>query len=241
MASKAAKKEARRKFEAEEAQYEKERTAKRKAAMMDASGVPRDVLVDFKPFAKFDRNGLDLELFFTAPEHPSWTPEISKFVFDLTKANMQAIYDGSAWGWKEGKKRGELHSADARYLVARNKADGALVGFVMFQFVMEGAFDVVYIWELQLSAALQRKGVGKHLMQVCELVGRKAGMQMAMLTVLLNNEPALAFYTSKMKYSVDMTSPSMNDEPACYEILSKIIDPAGVAAVEERQARLHAL
>ncbi len=60
-----------------------------------------------------------------------------------------------------------------------------------------------------------------------------------MLTVLKNNLPALEFYANKMKYDVDMTSPSLSDDypgggqNAGHEILSKIVDKAGVAAIEK--------
>jgi ribosomal protein S18 acetylase RimI-like enzyme len=238
MATKADKKALKRKLEDEEREVEKQRAAKRRAAMFGPDGVPRDVLADLKPFAKYERNGADLELFFTSPEHPSWTPELAKFVFDLTKANMQALYDAAPdWGWKEGKKRSELLASETRYVIARNRADSTPLAFVSFQFMMEGAFDVLYVWELQLAPELQRKGVGKHLMQTCELVARKAGMQLCMLTVLKNNDAALSFYSTKLKYEVDMTSPSVNDVEACYEILSKCIDAAGLAAVEARADR----
>jgi hypothetical protein len=54
-----------------------------------------------------------------------------------------------------------------------------------------------------------------------------------MLTVLKNNKPAFDFYTSKMKYTIDMTSPSLNDMVAGHEILSKIVDRAAVEAIEK--------
>ncbi len=58
-----------------------------------------------------------------------------------------------------------------------------------------------------------------------------------MLTVLRNNKPAFDFYMSKMKYQIDMTSPSLSGEdgapPSSHEILSKIVDKAGVEAIEK--------
>jgi hypothetical protein len=56
-----------------------------------------------------------------------------------------------------------------------------------------------------------------------------------MLTVLKNNRNAFDFYTSKMKYSVDQSSPSLNDmEGAAHEILSKVVDKAAVEAIEKQ-------
>lgn len=58
-----------------------------------------------------------------------------------------------------------------------------------------------------------------------------------MLTVLKNNVAAVDFYT-KLKYEVDETSPSISGEDAGHEILSKIVDKVGVAAVEARVTAL---
>jgi hypothetical protein len=55
-----------------------------------------------------------------------------------------------------------------------------------------------------------------------------------MLTVLRGNRKAFEFYTSKMKYTIDMTSPSLNDIPASHEILSKIVNKQAVEAIEAR-------
>lgn len=54
-----------------------------------------------------------------------------------------------------------------------------------------------------------------------------------MLTVLKNNTPAFDFYMNKMKYEIDMTSPSLNDMDAGHEILSKVVNKEAVAAIEE--------
>jgi ribosomal protein S18 acetylase RimI-like enzyme len=54
---------------------------------------------------------------------------------------------------------------------------GELLGFVSFRFLPEGDFDLLYVYELQTGPKAQRKGLGKHLMQMCELIARKYGMQ----------------------------------------------------------------
>lgn len=116
---------------------------------------------------------------------------------------------------------------------------GALLGFVSFRFVLEGDYDVLYIYELQLSPLAQRRGVGKHLMQLAELVARRAGMQWVMLTVLKNNAGALDFYTRKMRYTVDASSPSAcGQDDAAYEILSKCVHKAAVEAIDARVKEL---
>lgn len=166
--------------------FEAERLLVQRAALFSAPGVPRDVLADFAAFSRFDRNGLDADIFFAAPGGPRWSAALEIFALEATARNMRHFYEGAqGWGWDEASKRAELRSPENRYLVARARRAGAagadgggdFLGFVSFRFVSEAALDVLYVYELQLSAAAQRKGLGKFLMQLCELVARKQGMQ----------------------------------------------------------------
>ena len=185
---------------------ERERTSLRRdilehlpaGASLASKLVIRDLLEGFKPFASFDRNGLSSDIAFTCPGHPAWSSELATSVLDMTRQNMKALYEAAAgWGWKEGDKRAELLHPDNRYLVARARgggsapaaagggstasseacAAGELLGFVSFRFLPEGDFDLLYVYELQTGPKAQRKGLGKHLMQMCELIARKYGMQ----------------------------------------------------------------
>jgi len=177
MAAKAA---AKKELAKARASYESARKQRCATACCDGSGGPKDVLADFAPLCKYERDGLAVTLTFAAPAHASWSSEVEAFVFNLTKDNMLRVYDaapGPGWKWNDSKKRGELLSEDSRYILARAAADGALLGFVSFRFVQEGDFDVLYVFELQMAAAAQRKGLGKRMMQVAELVARKQGMQ----------------------------------------------------------------
>ena len=162
---------------AAEVEVQRVRRAKLKAANYAADGSPKNVLLDFAPFCKYDRKGLDLDIVFSAPEHPSWCAAYEQFAFTVTKDNMRELYNAAPdWGWKDGKKRAELLDADSRYAIARQRSDGTPVACAVFRFVEEGDVDVLYLFELQLSAGVQRKGLGRHLMQLLELVARKNGM-----------------------------------------------------------------
>ena len=59
-----------------------------------------------------------------------------------------------------------------------------------------------------------------------------------MLTVFRENTSALTFYTSKMKYSVDESSPSACGEDEPYEILSKFVNVQAASAARTRAALL---
>jgi N-alpha-acetyltransferase 40 len=69
----------------------------------------------------------------------------------------------------------------------------------------------VYCMELQVSPAYQSSGIGRRIMQLMELVGAKAGCEVALLTVLKPNVRARKFYTERLKYAVDVSSPEHVD------------------------------
>lgn len=104
---------------------------------------------------------------------------------------MEGPY-GSEWLAEEKVKRREMVSPEAYYIFVRKSTDrtllseseettcasptvdqNALVGFVHYRFIVEEEVPVVYVYELQLEACAQRKGLGKFLMQLIELIARK--------------------------------------------------------------------
>ena len=139
---------------------------------------------------------------------------------------MKDMYIDNGWGWKDGEKRNEHRDEMARFLIAKSE-DDKILGFTHFRFLLEGNYEVLYIYELQVAAAGRRHGLGKHMMQICELMARKNAMKKVMLTVFKKNVAAVKFYTKKMKYQIDEISPSLSDEDfsQSYEILSKVVCP----------------
>ena len=107
-----------------------------RAANYAEGGGPRDVLSDFAAFAVFARGGADLRLEFsgtcacacacvwggrgTPPcggrragvrgacaAGGATPPSLVDWMLDLTRTNMEALYEG-AWGWSDAVKRKEL-------------------------------------------------------------------------------------------------------------------------------------
>lgn len=203
---------------------EKNRQACINKAMFDDDGNVRDVLVDFAPFTKYDRHDLDLQIAFHSAE--SFQTKYSKAAFDLLKGNMHQHYIDANWGWNDAEKQRELSEAEARFLVVTEKEE--FMGFCHFRFLIEGDVEALYIYEVQIDDRFRRKGVGKRLMQILELVARKWEMKYMFLTVFQSNVNAMQFYMQKCKYQIDDSSPSMCylDSDAKYEILSKPIGGA---------------
>ncbi|PIK39919.1 putative N-alpha-acetyltransferase 40 [Apostichopus japonicus] len=101
------------------------------------------------------------------------------------------------------------------------------VGFVHFWFDMDFDDEVLYCYEIQLVEEVRRKGLGKFLIQILEMLAYQTQMKKVMLTVFKHNKEANSFFVNQLKYEIDETSPSiydpMNPEDYDYEILSKPI------------------
>ena len=148
---------------------------------------------------------------------------------------MEPVYNdeaaGPGWRWSDARKRGELFDRETRFLVARAEEEaggggggGELLAFLALRLHCEGEFEALYVYELQAASSARRRGIGKRLMQLAELIARRNGLQWVMLTVLKANAAARDFYTLKMKYAVDDDSPSKCGVPdAEYESLSKVV------------------
>jgi len=173
-------------------------------------------------FQKFSRNGLELRLECKLVKYMS--DEEFDVVFDLVEKNMRSLYDGSSWGWNDKGKREEMREDNARYLLAFN-SENEIVAMSHFRFDVDDDIEVLYCYEVQLTENVRRKGLGKFLMQILELVAMKSKMKKVILTVFKANTRAISFFT-KMKYTIDETSPQFQDEDVenyDYEIYSKCL------------------
>jgi ribosomal protein S18 acetylase RimI-like enzyme len=66
---------------------------------------------------------------------------------------------------------------------------------------------VLCVHELQVAPGAQRKGVGKMLTMLTEVLAKKAGVGGVVLKIPKSNMGAAAFYTAS-KYAVSQLSPS---------------------------------
>jgi len=192
----------------------------RVAIVKTANDVP-DPLAELPSFKKFNKNGLDLTL---ETKRVTDLDDFSKtWLMDLLRANMKDMYEKSEWGWNEKNKAEEMFDDHAWYLVAReNNESKAPVAFAHFRYDMDYDDEVVYIYEIQLEECARRKGLGKFMMMVMELLSHKADMRKIMLTCFKHNPLAYKFFKGAMKYERDETNYEDDVyEQADYEILSK--------------------
>ncbi|EDO32371.1 predicted protein [Nematostella vectensis] len=190
-------------------------------ALVDAANKLENPFEPLIAFRKYNRNGLELEI--ACQRVTEMKAEDVDWAFDLTKRNMETLYEESDWGWNDKRKREEMTDDNAWYLIARN-SQGGRQALCEFRFELdENMEEVIYCYEIQIEPSLQHKGVGKFLMQILELIGHKCSMKKIVLTVFKENTVGYKFFTDSLKYEIDETAPSKWDptEEFCYEILSK--------------------
>jgi len=207
----------------------KERKAERKAmemkmnsgvfAIKKANAQP-DPLEPLPSFKKFERNGVDLAL--EAKRVGSLDTSTKDWIFDLMERNMKEMYTKSEWGWNADNKRKELNEDAAWFLIARERETEVPVAFSHFRFDMDHDDDVLYCYEIQLEECVRRKGLGKFMMKVLELMMMKNDLLKIMLTVFKHNDIASSFFKDVLKYEIDETCPyDTVYEQFDYEILSR--------------------
>lgn len=151
---------------------------------------------------------------------------LEKQCLQLFEDNMSDLYSKSSWGLDMKEKQEELQHENAKFLVVTTSDDpDDLLAFCHFRFDWndddEPTEAVLYVYEIQVDERMRRAGLGRRLMTILELMARQAGLNKTMLTVFKDNTAAWNFYTKKLKYKVDETSPSLYGEEVDYEILSK--------------------
>jgi len=202
----------------------KEENAKLDAcwAKVDAANKIENPLAAFPVFHKFERNGLSVD--FEAKRVSTLDEDTINWAFNLCQDNMKTLYEQSEWGWKSREKMDEMTEEKAWYLIARDQ-DRKPIAFCHFRFDMELDTEVLYCYEIQLISSVRKKGLGKFMMQILELMANKYEMKCVMLTVFKHNATATEFFKNKLKYEVDEISPEQgiyDEEDYDYEILSKL-------------------
>ncbi|XP_053890315.1 N-alpha-acetyltransferase 40 isoform X2 [Malaclemys terrapin pileata] len=180
-----------------------------------------DPLEAFPVFKKYDRNGLNVSI--ECKRVSGMNQATVDWAFELTKTNMQTLYEQSEWGWKDREKREEMTDDRAWYLIAWEDSS-VPVAFSHFRFDVECGDEVLYCYEVQLESKVRRKGLGKFLIQILQLMANSTQMKKVMLTVFKHNHGAYQFFREALQFEIDDTSPSMSGccgDDCSYEILSR--------------------
>ncbi|XP_028917626.1 N-alpha-acetyltransferase 40 isoform X1 [Ornithorhynchus anatinus] len=190
-------------------------------AKVEAANKLGDPLEAFPVFKKYDRNGLNITI--ECKRVSGLEQTTVDWAFELTKTNMQTLYEQSEWGWKDREKREEMTDDRAWYLVAWEECS-VPVAFSHFRFDVECGDEVLYCYEVQLESKVRRKGLGKFLIQILQLMANSTQMKKVMLTVFKHNHGAYQFFREALQFEIDDSSPSMSGccgDDCSYEILSR--------------------
>jgi len=153
---------------------------------------------------------------------------------------MHEMYENSNWGWNEEEKLSEWKNPKTRviFVVPKDQTerggkslffnqlpddDEQIIGFMCFRFEVgaDKSESALYVYELHINPDYQRQGLGEQLMQMARNIGAAFKMDKIMLTVFRSNLIAQQFYTEKLKFSTDKSTPAKNE--ADYIILSSRI------------------
>ncbi|MGH0176366.1 UNVERIFIED_CONTAM: hypothetical protein FKN15_072682 [Acipenser sinensis] len=86
----------------------------------------------------------------------------------------------------------------AWYLTVRD-ADSSPLAFSHFRFDVECGEEVLYCYEVQLESRVRRKGLGKFLIQILQLIANSTQMKKVMLTVFKHNHGAYQFFREALQ------------------------------------------
>ncbi|XP_048380966.1 N-alpha-acetyltransferase 40 isoform X1 [Stegostoma tigrinum] len=210
------------------AKEKKQRRLEERAAMdavcakVETANKIDDPLASFPAFKKYDRNGMNIVI--ECKRVTDLDPSTVDWAVELTKTNMQTMYEQSEWGWKDREKKEEMTDERAWYLVAREGDSAVPTAFSHFRFDVECGEEVLYCYEVQLESRVRRKGLGKFLMQILQLLANSTQMKKVMLTVFKHNHGAYQFFKEAMQFDIDESSPSVSGccgDDCSYEILSR--------------------
>jgi len=180
------------------------------------------------PFSVYNKNGLDLKLETTRA--PELDEKFHDWAYKCIETTMKPLYDAAykdhpdyeeEFGWKTKEKKKELKEDQAWYLIARTE-EGTAVAFVHFRFDMDYDDEVLYCYEVQVEKAYRRKGLGRFMMKLLEMLAIKNDMLKIMVTIFKKDLPEVAFFRESLKFEMDETSfVDTVHEQFEYEILSR--------------------
>lgn len=198
-------------------------------ALFQENGKDKDVTQAIaKAFLQYEYEGKKLQISFT----PRLSDKEVRWAFDLTKDRMEKIYNESGYGWDDEDKEQELTEQGARFLLVRQSDSHALVGLVHFRFTVQGevldrmaGLPCLYVVDFQVEDESLREGLGKHLLVLLELIGRREKMSRVSLPVYLRDEETKTWLAKTGRgYALDSSFAELGFEAALegFEVYSKI-------------------
>jgi N-alpha-acetyltransferase 40 len=180
---------------------------KLRAALFDEQGKDKNVLVGIAPsFLAYQRNDLNVQVEFAA----SLLEDQLDWAFELTRKHMEEVYDRSGYGWDDADKERELTEEGARFLLLKDVNSSEYVGYAHFRFTVQGEVvdqmvgdSCLHVVDLHIEADYQRKGLGKHLLLLMELISRRERLSRVSLPCYLGDTGFETFLSKQKGYLLD--------------------------------------
>jgi GNAT superfamily N-acetyltransferase len=180
-----------------------ENILKLRAALFDDQGKDKNILEGIAAsFLNYDRNGLSVNISFS----PKLEWDEFEWAFSLSQDNMEEIYDASGYGWDDEDKKRELTEQGARFLLIKDNATHELKGYIHFRFTVQGEVldqmvgqPCLYVMDMHLVEDIQRKGLGKHLLVILELIARRQQMSRVTFPIYIGDEKTKAWLVKQGK------------------------------------------
>ncbi|EPX70909.1 histone N-acetyltransferase [Schizosaccharomyces octosporus yFS286] len=150
--------------------------------------------------AYLEKGGLTMEFY------PLIEKNALKESFALVKENMQTLYENSVLSWDEEEKWKEMSMDTLHYVCLYTIEHHKLIGFMSFEETIEADLPCLYLYELQITKDMRRKGCGSWLMKQLTRIAEQRRIPYLFLTVFGKNEQALQFY-HRFHFSPHATSP----------------------------------
>lgn len=177
-----------------------------RAALFNDNGKDKNVTAGIAPFMQYNRNGLDLEIKFSS----KLTDDEINWAFQLVKDHMEEKYDNAGYGWDDEDKDRELTEPGARFLVVYERGWENPIAFCHFRFTVQGeVIDTMdgetnlYIWDIHVSEDYQRKGIGSHLLTICQLIGKREKMKYVSIPIMNGDEIAQQWIKKSKGFAPD--------------------------------------
>jgi GNAT superfamily N-acetyltransferase len=175
-----------------------------RTALFDERGQDKNVTLGIAPsFLVYQKNGLNINIEFS----PKLSEDDAEWAFEITRQNMEQRYDASGYGWDDDDKERELTEDGARFLLLRDANDcDKLIGYAHFRFTVQGEVidamagdSCLFLVDLHLEEPYQRKGLGKHMMVLLELLARREKMSRVSTPIYLGDEATKQWLTDSVK------------------------------------------
>lgn len=212
-----------------------------RAALFDERGQDKNVTIGIAPsFLTYQKNGLNINIEFS----PKLSEDDVEWAFEITRQHMESRYDASGYGWDDDDKERELTEDGARFLLLRDANDGdKLIGYAHFRFTVQGEIidamagdSCLFLVDLHLETPYQKKGLGKHIMVLLELIARREKMSRVSMPIYLGDDATKTWLLQAVQrgYELDESCAlfGFDSEMEGFEVYSKIFPAPVVKAAE---------